>query len=253
MDDDNGRIQPSAASGEHPRLRVGGFEPLTTVEWEGRLSAVVFMQGCPWRCRYCHNAELTPLTAPGMRAWTEVFEQLSARRGFIDAVIFSGGEPTAQSELPEALRETAELSFEVGLQTNGCDPEALAAALDTGVLDFVAMDLKAPFEDYELITQVPSSGNAARASAALVAGSGIDCEFRTTWHPALLSHDHLRRIARDLAELGARRWVVQLFRPEGCPVRWLRESIALPARVPPQLHADLAALIEHFEVRGDDR
>ncbi|MEA3402269.1 MAG: anaerobic ribonucleoside-triphosphate reductase activating protein [Armatimonadota bacterium] len=244
--------------GEHPpareraRLRVGGFEPLTTVEWEGRLSAVVFLQGCPWRCRYCHNSELAPLTAPGMRPWAEIFEELRARQGFIDAVIFSGGEPTLQSELPQAMREVAALGFEVALHTNGFDPQALAAVLQAGAADFVAMDVKAPFEEYELITQVPRSGLGARDSVGLLLESGLEHELRTTYHPALLTHDHLRQIARTLSEMGVERWVIQLFRPEGCPVRWLRESIALPAEVGPALRQELASVIGEVHVRGDD-
>ncbi len=244
--------EPHPRPGAHPRVRVGGFEPLTTVEWEGRLSAVVFLQGCPWRCRYCHNAELAPLTAPGMTPWADVLEELGARRGFLDAVIFSGGEPTMQSELPDALRQVAALGFEVALHTNGFDPRALRQALDTGIVDFVAMDVKAPFEEYELITQVPASGRAARQSVQVVLESGVEHELRTTFHPALLSHDHLRTIARELAELGASTWVVQLFRAEGCPVRWLRESILLPARVEPDLRRELADRFEHFQVRGED-
>lgn len=244
--------EPSTTDGEHPRLRVGGFEPLTTVEWEGRLSAVVFLQGCPWKCRYCHNAELTPLTAPGMTPWAETLRQIEARRGFIDAIIFSGGEPTLQSQLPLAIREVAEMGFEVALETNGYNPKALQAALDTGCLDFVAMDIKAPFEEYELITQVPSSGVGPRRSVRMLIESEIEHEFRTTYHPALLTPDHLRTIAREMADLGARRWVAQLFRPEGCPVKWLRESTALPARIPDDVRAELAAIIPQFEVRGED-
>lgn len=237
---------------EHARLRVGGFEPLTTVEWEGRLSAVVFLQGCPWRCRYCHNSELAPLTAPGMRPWAEVFEELQARQGFIDAVIFSGGEPTLQSELPDAMREVTALGFEVALHTNGFDPEALSTVLQVGAPDLVAMDVKAPFDEYELITQVPRSGLAARDSVRLLLESALEHELRTTYHPALLSHDHLREIARELAEMGARRWVIQLFRPDGCPVRWLRESIALPAQVKPALRQELASIVGEIRVRGGD-
>lgn len=244
--------EPSTADGDHPRLRVGGFEPLTTVEWPGRLSAVVFLQGCPWKCRYCHNAELTPLTAAGMTPWAATLEQLEARRGFIDAVIFSGGEPTLQSELPQAILEVAGMGFEVALESNGFSPEALKSALNTGKLDFVAMDVKAPFEEYRLVTQVPSSGQGPRQSAKMLIESGIEHEFRTTYHPALLTHEHLRQIARDLAAIGASRWVVQLFRPEGCPVRWLRESLALPARIPDALRTELAALIDDFEVRGTE-
>lgn len=240
-------VTPSA---EPPRLRVGGFEPLTTVEWEGRLSAVVFLQGCPWRCRYCHNAELAPLTAAGMRPWAEVLAELAARQGFLDAVIFSGGEPTMHSDLPAAIAQVAELGFEVAVHTNGFDPAALRRALATGAVDFVAMDVKAPFEDYPSITQVPASGRATRASLELLLASGLPHELRTTWHPALLSRDQLRQIAAELAALGARRWIVQLFRAEGCPVRWLRESVALPAHVDVELRAALAALVPDFAVRG---
>lgn len=242
----------SDTGGRQARLRVGGFEPLTTIEWEGRLSAVVFLQGCPWRCRYCHNAELAPLTAPGMRPWSEIFSELRDRIGFIDAVIFSGGEPTMQSELPQALCETAELGFEVALHTNGFDPEALRRALDTSAVDFVALDVKAPFPDYPVITQVPASGWGAQRSVQMVIESGIDYELRTTWHPALLSRAQLIQIAYDLEEMAAHTWILQLFRSAGCPVRWLRESIALPARVDDDLRAELSAHFQHFEVRGDD-
>ena len=244
--------EPPTADEEHARLRVGGFEPLTTVEWPGRLSAVVFLQGCPWKCRYCHNAELTPLTAAGMTSWANTLAQIETRRGFIDAVIFSGGEPTYQSSLPAAIREVAAMGFEVALHSNGFSPDALQAVLDTDEVDFVAMDVKAPFDEYELVTQVPSSGRSARESVPVVLQSGLDHEFRTTYHPALLTHDHLRTIARELADLGATRWVVQLFRSEGCPVKWLRESMALPATVPEGLEAELAGMIEGFEVRGRD-
>ena len=121
--------EPPTVDAAHPRLRVGGFEPLTTVEWPGRLSAVVFLQGCPWKCRYCHNAELTPLTAAGMTSWADTLQQIEARAGFIDAVIFSGGEPTYQSALPEAILEVAEMGFEVAVHTNGFNPGALRTAV----------------------------------------------------------------------------------------------------------------------------
>ncbi|MGD9498289.1 MAG: anaerobic ribonucleoside-triphosphate reductase activating protein, partial [Armatimonadota bacterium] len=165
---------------------------------------------------------------------------------------FSGGEPTLQSELPAALQQAAELGFEVALHSNGHDPAALQRALDSGALDFVALDVKAPFDDYAMITQIPASGAGARASVRLVLASGIAHELRTTWHPALLSREQLRTIARELAGEGARAWVLQLFRPEGCPVRWLRESIALPARVDEELRAELTAIIPGFAVRGAD-
>ncbi len=252
MTTDDRTLEPLTADEGHPRLRVGGFEPLTTIQWESRLSAVVSLQGCPWRCRYCHNAELTPLTTAGMTSWASTLKKIEARRGFIDAVIFSGGEPTFQSGLSGAIREVKQMGFEVALESNGYEPEALEAVLAPGDLDFVAMDIKAPFEEYELITQVPSSGDGPRNCVPIVLASGIEYEFRTTCHPALLTPHHLRVIAGTLAQMGAERWVVQLFRPEGCPVKWLRESIALPAEVPDALRGELSDLIDDFDVRGAD-
>ena len=234
---------------ERPRLRVGGLQLLTAVDWPGRLAAIVFAQGCPWRCRYCHNRELTPLTAPGMTPWPDVLDQLSARRGFLDAVIFSGGEPTMQSALPDAIAQLADLGFDVALHTNGFDPEALQRALDTGAAAFVAMDVKAPFERYQDVTTIPASGRAARDSVELLIASGVPYELRTTYHPALLSHGDLRQIAAEIAELGAATWFIQKFRREGCPSRALRDSVLLPAEVPAEMQSEVAAMFDEFGVR----
>jgi pyruvate formate lyase activating enzyme len=234
---------------ERPRLRVGGIQLLTTIDWEGRLAAIIFLQGCPWRCTYCHNRELTPRTAPGMTPWAETLDQLRARQGFLDAVIFSGGEPTLQGDLPGAIAEVAELGFEIALHTNGFDPPALARALDAGGLSYVAMDVKAPFAKYRDVTGVPASGRGAEQSVELLIASGVDHEFRTTYHPALLSRDDLREIARDLADRSAPTWFIQKFRREGCPSPGLRDSVLLPAEIPEDMAAQFAGMFKRFGVR----
>ncbi len=234
---------------DRPRLRVGGLQLLTTIDWEGRLAAIVFLQGCPWRCHYCHNRELTPLTAPGMKPWDAVLEQLRPRLGFLDGVIFSGGEPTMQSALPYAVRDVAEMGFQVALHTNGFDPRALERLLAEGHISYVAMDIKAPFERYQDITTIPNSGRGAEASVRVVVASRVPHEFRTTWHPALLSLDNLRVIAHSLAERGAQSWFVQKFRREGCPSWVLRNSVLLPGDVPEHLCAEFAGMFWRFGIR----
>lgn len=234
---------------ERPRLRVGGMQLLTTIDWEGRLAAIVFLQGCPWRCTYCHNRELTPPTAPGMTPWADTLDQLATRRGFLDAVIFSGGEPTSQGDLPGAIDEVAGLGFEVALHTNGFDPQSLARALDTGHLSFVAMDVKAPFAKYRDVTAIPASGKGASQSVELLIASGVEHEFRTTYHPALLSHGDLHEIARGLADHGASTWFIQKFRREGCPSPGLRDSVLLPPVIPEDMAAQFATMFERFGVR----
>jgi len=186
---------------------------------------VVYCQGCPWRCGYCHNPHLLPGRAAGGIAWSEVLEFLRRRRGLLDAVVFSGGEPTTQPGLARAMREAKALGYRVGLHSAGIYPRRFAEVLP--LVDWVGFDAKAPFDTaYERITGVRASGEAALESARALLASGVDCEFRTTWHAGFLSAAELERLTRTLAELGVRRYALQEFRasagvgsrPEGAAV-----------------------------------
>ncbi len=123
-------------------MRIGGITPLTTIDFPGRLAAVVYCQGCPWRCSYCHNPELLDATAPAAVPWPQVLAFLQSRRGLLDGVVFSGGEPTLQAALPAALAEVRAMGFATGLHTGGMYPERLAAVLP--LLDWVGLDVKGP-------------------------------------------------------------------------------------------------------------
>lgn len=195
-------------------LRVGGLTPLTTTDWPGKLAAVVFCQGCPWRCRYCHNPHLIPPRGQTEIPWDEVLAFLRRRRGLLDGVVFSGGEPTAQGGLADAMRAVRALGFGVGLHTGGAYPRRLADVLP--LVDWVGLDAKAPFDDYARITGVAGSGEPARESLDLLLASGVAHEVRTTVHPALLSADEVAALAATLASCGVRHHVRQAFRPQGC-------------------------------------
>lgn len=195
-------------------LRIGGFTPLALSDWPGQLAAVVFCQGCPWRCRYCHNPHLLPRRAVTSLKWQDVLAFLGRRRGLLDAVVFSGGEPTLQAGIAGAMREVKEMGFRVGLHTAGIYPRRLKALLP--LTDWVAMDIKAPFEEYAVTTGARASGNAAFESMQLILASGVDHEFRTTVHPALLPQNSLATLAQWLAQLGVRNYVLQEFRAQGC-------------------------------------
>lgn len=194
-------------------LAVGGLVRLSSTDWPGQLAAVVFCQGCPWRCRYCHNPHLMPFGAGTGPAWPEVLRWLGTRRGLLDAVVFTGGEATSQPGLPEALDHVRALGFRAGLHTSGASPRALSRALSR--LDWVGFDLKAPFDAYRRVTG-GDHGSAVAQSYRLLRDSGVAHEVRTTWHPALLSPDDLSRMAAFLASVGERDWVIQAFRPVGC-------------------------------------
>ncbi len=196
-----------------PPLDVGGFTPLSTTDWPGQLAAVVFVQGCPWRCHYCHNPALQPRQSGCGRdtlAWGRVLDTLKQRQGLLDGVVFSGGEPTLDAALESAMREVRELGFQVGLHTAGLYPQRLANVLP--LLDWVALDIKTEFEDYKAITSVPRSGEPVRESLDMVLSSGKAHELRTTWHPELIADATLMRMARMLKSVGAQRWVLQGYR-----------------------------------------
>src|SRR5690606_38132990 len=117
----NAAISAKSARGL-AELRVGGLERLSMCDWPGELAATIFCQGCPWDCPYCHNPHLLPVTGRHEIAWREVVDFLKSRRGLLDGVVFSGGEPTLQSALPQAIAEVRDLGFRIGLHTAGPYP-----------------------------------------------------------------------------------------------------------------------------------
>jgi pyruvate formate lyase activating enzyme len=158
-------------------LRVGGLTRCSATDYPGKLAAVVYCQGCAWRCGYCHNPELQPARAGKAIAWSEVLTFLERRRGLLDAVVFSGGEPTQQPGLEGAMREVKEMGFLVGLHTAGIVPWRLEKVLP--LADWVAMDAKAPFAEHERVTRVAGSARRARESLRLLRASGVAREVHT--------------------------------------------------------------------------
>ncbi|MHB1452281.1 MAG: anaerobic ribonucleoside-triphosphate reductase activating protein [Coriobacteriia bacterium] len=205
---------PNAAS-----LEVAGFVPLSTVDRPGDLTATVFTQGCPWRCPYCHNPHLQAVhVLPEGRTkerwtWARVMSFLSTRRGLLDGIAFSGGEPTVQPALVEAVCDARDAGFAAYLHTGGPVPDALAAVLPS--LAWVGFDVKAPFDEYERVTMVRGSGIRALKSLRLLVASGVPFEARTTVHSAQLDMPALERLADDLAAEGVSAWVLQESRMQG--------------------------------------
>jgi anaerobic ribonucleoside-triphosphate reductase activating protein len=206
-------------------IEIGGFVPLTTIDFPHHLSAVIFCQGCPYRCHYCHNPDLIPRKNRKNRqnnqagnkfeySWQKIKDFLLTRVGLLEAVVFSGGEPTLQAGLLAAIIELKDLGFKIGLHTAGSYPNRLKQVLP--YIDWVGMDIKAPFDLYPTITTIPKSGQKALDSAKLVLASGVEYEFRTTVHPALLNPQQVSEIKDTLTGMGATVHKIQQFRAEGC-------------------------------------
>jgi pyruvate formate lyase activating enzyme len=197
-------------------LAVAGLTPLSSCDWPGRLVATVFLQGCPWRCTYCHNSAILDPRTPGTVPWDDVLELLHRRRGLLDGVVFSGGEPLRQSALVDAARDVRDRGFEVGLHTSGAYPRRLAAVLP--YVDWVGFDVKAPARLYRAVTQVggaTTSADAAFQSLGLVLRSGVDVQVRTTVDPTVLGPDDVAELSSVLAGLGVRDHVLQQVRTDG--------------------------------------
>ena len=190
-------------------LVVGGLTPFTTIDFPDRLAAVIFCQGCPWRCAYCHNQHLLPSRHQPTRPWHEVASWLASRRGLLDGVVFSGGEPLLQRGLVDAVGEVRALGFAVALHTAGSYPQRLKALLPQ--LEWVGFDVKAPFDGYLPITG-SDGGEHARQSLSILLASGTAHEVRCTVDERALDDDSLCRMATQLASMGVDRLLLQTRR-----------------------------------------
>lgn len=202
------------AAPARPEPRLAGITPFTSIDFPGRLAAVVFLQGCPWRCPYCHNPQMQPrqggVAGP---SWQDALAWLETRRGLLDGVVLSGGEPLAQAGVSQAVAQLRRLGFAVGMHTGGAVPTRLAATLPE--LDWVGFDFKAPFEDYATCAgAAPRAGLAARRSLELLIESGLEFEVRTTVDASLHDAASLKRMRASLLALGVEEWWLQPRRDE---------------------------------------
>ena len=207
-------IRPRPVEMGPRQLQVGGVTPFSATDYPGQLAAVIFVNGCAWRCGYCHNPHLQSRNQPSQVSWPATLDFLARRVGLLDAVVFSGGEPTTDPALPDAIAAVRALGFRVGLHTACIYPDRLTRVLP--LLDWVGFDIKAPFSRYAAITGVRNSGDPARACAQAIIDSGIDYECRTTVHSALLPPAALLELANTLADMGVANYVLQEFRAQGC-------------------------------------
>ncbi len=240
---------PSTAVPPLPELAIAGITPFTTIDFPGRLAAVLYTQGCDWRCRYCHNSHLWPFRPDTFShgGFGRALDFLKTRQGLLDGVVFCGGEPTAHEALPAAMQAVKDLGFETALHTTGMYPDLLEAVLPQ--CDWVGMDVKAPFDRYETVTRAAESGTGPRKSLSLLLQSGVDHEVRTTVHPDLLTHGQILEIAGELSAMGVRRYALQAFRPTGCADRSLKNRMITQDLFPDDLRARLELLFDDFRLR----
>ncbi|MCD6308127.1 MAG: anaerobic ribonucleoside-triphosphate reductase activating protein [Candidatus Latescibacteria bacterium] len=227
---------------------IAGIQPLTTIDFPGRVAAVIFTRGCPWACRYCHNATLRESGIGESLSIESVMDFLEDRAGFLDGVVLSGGEPTLHSSLPSLLKMIRSLGFQTAIHTNGNFPGMLQTILGRRLIDYVAMDVKAPPRIYDRVTGGSNTGFAVSRSIDIILSSGVEYEFRTTFHPAILTEQELMDTVHVVAAVGARRYYLQQFRSRGVADPDLVQYGDI-APIPENVINEARRLFDTFEVR----
>ncbi|HXZ23271.1 MAG TPA: anaerobic ribonucleoside-triphosphate reductase activating protein [Methanomassiliicoccales archaeon] len=195
-------------------MRIVGLAKTSLLDWDGNVTAVLYLPGCNFRCPVCHNRELVlePDRVDEV-PWEEIEGFINENREFLDGVVVTGGEPTIHKDLPELLRKLKRLGVRVKLDTNGSRPDVIQALIEEGLVDFIAMDLKAPLDSkYDGVAGVEVDLSAIKRSIEIVMSTGIDYEFRTTVVPVLLKDADYERIAAYIGT--SKRYALQHFRPK---------------------------------------
>ena len=194
-------------------MQIAGLQKSSLVDYPSKIAAVVFTLGCNFRCPYCHNPNiLTAVSTNRLFDEAAVFDFLKTRKGKLDAVVVSGGEPTLQKGLSEFFKKLKELGFLTKLDTNGSSPKILEYLIKEELLDYVAMDIKAPIEKYKEIARINIDTNNILKSIEILKNSKTGYEFRTTTVKSQLSFEDFEKIGKMLC--GAENYYLQKFKPD---------------------------------------
>ncbi|MBN1833432.1 MAG: anaerobic ribonucleoside-triphosphate reductase activating protein [Deltaproteobacteria bacterium] len=191
----------------------GGLQKNSLIDFPGKISCVLFLSGCNFKCPYCHNPDLAkgrPATSPPLdESW--ICDFLDSHRGFLDGVVISGGEPTLQEELPALCKEIKQMGYPIKLDTNGSRPKVIESLIDSCLIDYIAMDIKTdPFRYTPFIVK-DCNPDHILTSIRLIMDSSLDYEFRTTCVKPIVDEKGIENIAGLID--GANFYVLQRFRP----------------------------------------
>jgi len=211
-------------------MLIKGFIDTSFVDWDGKIVSTVFVPKCNFRCPFCFNHDLIlhPAKYPDVPE-SAITGFMGRNRDFLDGVCITGGEPTIARGLEGFCRTVHSIGLKVKLDTNGSRPSVLSRLVSEGLVDYVAMDIKAPPDSYAYSRAVGVRADrildSVRKSVNFLMGSGMDYEFRTTVVPSLHSEQDIQEISKWIQ--GARSYVLQKFRPENA---WRRSLRKLPSQ-----------------------
>lgn len=195
-------------------MRLGGYQKLTLIDYPGKIATTVFTVGCSFRCPFCHNPELVLTNnsqfSTDNKMEKEFFDFLEKRKGKLEGVCITGGEPTIQADIIEFIKKIKKMGFLVKLDSNGTRPDVLKKILNQELVDFVAMDIKNSLKNYSQTVGIKADVERIKLSIEMIMNSGVDYEFRTTVVPGIHSEEDFDKIAKLI--FGAKSYYLQEYR-----------------------------------------
>ena len=228
---------------------IKGFQKLSLIEYPGKISAIIWTGDCNFRCPFCYNRDIVlnykkMKTIPGK----EVIDFMSTRKSLLDAIAITGGEPTLQKDLPEFAKKIKDMGFLLMLETNGSNPRMIKELIDKKLVDYIAMDIKAPLKKYAKVTGRKVNKKNIQKSIDIIRNSGVDYEFRTTVIPKFFKKEDALVIGKWLK--GSKNYYLQQFMSENT----INKALKRVKPYPPEKLKEFAKLMKPYfksvKVRG---
>ncbi len=235
-------------------MEIKGFIQNSLLEWEGRISCVIFLPGCNFRCRYCHAGHLIQPNLLESIEEQQVLSYIKKQRDWLDGAVITGGEPTLHEyELLDLIREIKTLGLEVMIETNGSNPKWIEKLLKHHRIDAIAMDVKAPLEKeiYGKVIGVDFDVEIIRRSIAIILNNGIEHEFRITLLPGIVGVEEVKSIVKELK--GAQTIAIQNFQPDNCLDKSMRSLTPFSAEQLDEMAEIAKPFAERVVVRGREQ
>lgn len=221
-------------------MRILGLVKTSMVDYPGNIVSTVFLGGCNFKCPFCHNPDLACNSGEEINM-DNLFEFLKMRKGLIDGVCVSGGEPTIYQDLPSFLEQVKSLGLLVKLDTNGSNPDMLKKVIEDKLVDYIAMDVKTSFEHYDEASGVHVDLDKVKKSIEIIKNSKLDYEFRTTMVPRFVKREDFESICKTLQ--GSKKFCIQQFDPR---LRLINNSLKKERLYPPDEMNDFLEIAKPY-------
>jgi pyruvate formate lyase activating enzyme len=190
-------------------MKIGGLQKTSLLDFPDTISAIIWTVGCNFYCPFCYNKDLV-LGRVKYIPEKEVFVFLEKRKGMLEGLVISGGEPLMQNDIVDFAEKVKKLSYLIKIDTNGMYPEKLKELIDKKFVDYIAMDIKAPKEKYDRLSGVKTNIKKIEKSIEIIKNSSVDYEFKTTFAPELLNKEDIINISKWLK--GSKQFYLQQFK-----------------------------------------